>query len=125
MTLTVSRRSFLGGLTAAVGSMTVETPLAGQAAGAAARQPRPRVDLDEYDAAAKLAYNENPYGPSEAVMKAMTTAFKYDNRYGYSDGGLVEKLAAHHGVKPENLLLGAGSGEILQVTDRAFLAECR
>jgi histidinol-phosphate aminotransferase len=122
MTLTVSRRSFLGGLTAAVGSLTAETPLAGQAAGAAARQPRPRIDLDEYDAAAKLAYNENPYGPSEAVMKAMTTAFKYDNRYGYPDGGLVEKLAAHHGVKPENLLLGAGSGEILQVADRAFLA---
>jgi histidinol-phosphate aminotransferase len=121
MTLTVSRRSFLGGLTAAVGSLTAGKAAAGQAAGAAARQPRPRIDLDEYDAAAKLAYNENPYGPSEAVMKAMTTAFKYDNRYGYPDGDLVEKLAAHHGVKPENLLLGAGSGEILHVADRAFL----
>ena len=66
MPLTVSRRSFLGGLTVAVGSLTAETPLAAQTAGAAARQPRPRLGPDEYDAAAKLAYNENPYGPSEA-----------------------------------------------------------
>ena len=122
MPFTVSRRTFLGGLTAAVGSLTAETPLAAQSSGAAARQSRPRIGLDEYDAAAKLAFNENPYGPSEAVMKAMSTAFKYDNRYGYPDGNLVQVLAAHHGVKPENLLLGAGSGEILQVADRAFLA---
>ena len=122
MPFTVSRRSFLGGLTAAVGSLTAELPVAAQSAGAAGRQPRPRIELDEYDAAAKLAYNENPYGPSETVMKAMSTAFKYDNRYGYPDGNLVQVLAAHHGVKPENLLLGAGSGEILQVADRAFLA---
>ena len=121
MTVTVSRRSFLGGLTAAVGTLTAEAPQAFQAPGAAARQPRTRLALDEYDAAAKLAFNENPYGPSEAVMKAMTTAFKYDNRYSYPDGNLVQELAAHHGVKPDNLLLGAGSGEILQVVGRAFL----
>ena len=125
MTFAVSRRSFLGGLTAAVGSLTAEAPLIGQGASPATRQPRPRIGLDEYDAAAKLAYNENPYGPSDAVMKAMNTAFKYDNRYGYPDGDLVQKLAEHHGVKPENLLLGAGSGEILQVADRALLGNGR
>jgi histidinol-phosphate aminotransferase len=122
MALTVSRRSFLGGLTAAVGSISANAPLAGQSA---SRPPQPRLGLDEYDAAAKLAFNENPYGPSDAVMKAMNTAFKYDNRYGYPDGDLTQKLAAHHAVKPENLLLGAGSGEILQVADRAFLANGR
>ncbi len=120
MSSTVSRRSFLGGITAAVGCLTAEAPLGAQAP-AVVRQPRPRLGLDEYDAAAKLAYNENPYGPSEAVMKAMNTAFKYDNRYGYPDGDLVQRLATHHGIKPDNLLLGAGSGEILQVADRAFL----
>jgi histidinol-phosphate aminotransferase len=120
MSSTVSRRSFLGGLTAAVGCLTAEAPLVAQASGVV-RQPRPRLGLDEYDAAAKLAYNENPYGPSEAVKKAMITAFKYDNRYGYPDGDLVQHLATHHGIKPDNLLLGAGSGEILQVAGRAFL----
>jgi len=120
MTATVSRRSFLGGLTAAVGTLTAEAPQAFQTPDVAARQ-RTRLALDEYDAAAKLAFNENPYGPSEAVMKAMTTAFKYDNRYGYPDGNLVQELAAHHGVKPDNLLLGAGSAEILQVVGRTLL----
>jgi histidinol-phosphate aminotransferase len=121
MPYTVSRRSFLGGLSAAVGVLTPETSLVAQTSGTAVRQPRPRLRQEEYDAAAKLAYNENPYGPSEAVMKAMTTAFKYDNRYGYPDGDLVQALAAHHGVRTGNILLGAGSGEILQVAARAFL----
>ena len=77
MAAIVSRRSFLGGITAAVGCLTVETPIGAQAsASRVARQPRPRVGPDEYDAAAKLAFNENPYGPSETVMKAMKTAFK-------------------------------------------------
>jgi histidinol-phosphate aminotransferase len=120
MSSTVSRRSFLGGISAAVGCLTVETPLGAQAPGVV-RQARPRIGLDEYDAAAKLAYNENPYGPSEAVMKAMNTAFKYDNRYGYPDGNLLQELAKHHGVPTDTLLLGAGSGEILQVVGRAFL----
>ena len=120
MSAIVSRRSFLGGITAAVGCLTVETPVGAQASGVA-RQPRPRIGLEEYDAAAKLAFNENPYGPSETVMKAMNTAFKYDNRYGYPDGNLLQELAKHHGVPTDNLLLGAGSGEILQVVGRAFL----
>ena len=125
MAVTVSRRSFLGGLTAAVGTLTAEPTQSYQMPGAAGRQPRARLAVDEYDAAAKLAFNENPYGPSEAVMKAMTTAFKYDNRYSYPDGNLVQELAAHHGVKPDNLLLGAGSGEILEVVGRAFLGSGR
>jgi histidinol-phosphate aminotransferase len=76
--------------------------------------------LDEYDKLAKLANNENPYGPPESVMKAMTQAFKYANRYGYPDGGIVTELAKHHGVKPENIFLAAGSGEILDVVGSAF-----
>ena len=77
---------------------------------------------DEYDAYAKLAANENPYGPPESVMQAMTQAFKYANRYGYPDGNIVAEIARHHGVKPENVLLGAGSGELLDAAGTAFLA---
>jgi histidinol-phosphate aminotransferase len=54
-------------------------------------------------------------------MKAMTGAFKYANRYGYPDGGIVDEIAKHHGVKPENILLTAGSGEVLDVVGTAFL----
>jgi histidinol-phosphate aminotransferase len=80
---------------------------------------------EDYDGYAKLANNENPYGPPESVMKAMTHAMKYSNRYGYPDGGLTEEIAKHHGVKPENVLLAAGSGEILDVASTTFLQDDR
>jgi histidinol-phosphate aminotransferase len=74
-----------------------------------------------YDGMAKLANNENGWGPSESVMKAMTDAWKYANRYGYPDGGLIEAIAAHHGLQPENVITGAGSTEILKIVDDMLL----
>jgi histidinol-phosphate aminotransferase len=124
MPTSVSRRSFIGGSAAALGYFGSRADLAAGRQGNAAvtaRQPRPRLTLDEYNAAAKLAYNENPYGPSESVVKAMTEAFRFDNRYSYPDGNILQEIAAHHGVGVENILLGAGSSEILQVAGRTFL----
>jgi histidinol-phosphate/aromatic aminotransferase/cobyric acid decarboxylase-like protein len=76
---------------------------------------------DDYDAIAHLSSNENCWGPPESVMKAMNNAWKYSNRYGYPDANIVGEIAKHHGVKPENILLGAGSGEILDVVGTTFL----
>ena len=70
----------------------------------------------------KLAANENNYGPPEGVLKAMNNAWKYSNRYGYPDGGIMQEIAKHHGVKTENILLTAGSGEVLDVVGTTFLA---
>ncbi|MFM8536275.1 MAG: pyridoxal phosphate-dependent aminotransferase [Acidimicrobiia bacterium] len=75
----------------------------------------------DYDKMVKIASNENNWGPPEQVMKAMNGAWKYANRYGYPDGNVVEAIAAHHGVKPENVLLTAGSGEVLQVVGTTYL----
>ncbi|MGH9350140.1 MAG: pyridoxal phosphate-dependent aminotransferase [Vicinamibacterales bacterium] len=77
--------------------------------------------MDHYDSMAKLASNENPYGPSAAVRRAIDHALRYANRYGCPDGGIVQAIADHHGVKPENVMLGAGSREILAVAAAAFL----
>jgi len=77
--------------------------------------------LDDYDGMARLASNENPYGPGEPVLKAMTEAFKYANRYRYPDPGIVRAIAESNGVQSENVLLGAGSTEILHVAATAFL----
>ena len=120
--LSVSRRGFVGGVTGALGLLTLDPrKLLSQVASAA---PRPqRATVDEYDLLAKLANNENPYGPPESVLKAMTDAFKYANRYGYPDGGIVEAIAKHHGVPNDNVMLGAGSGEILDVVGTAFLQD--
>jgi histidinol-phosphate aminotransferase len=89
---------------------------------AGAPEPRIRAGGPDYDSLAKLCFNENPYGPSPTVLEAMTEAFKYANRYGYPDHGIESSIAAHHGVGPENILLGTGSAEILEVADMAFLA---
>lgn len=112
----MQRRHFVGGVASAVGALTLNPRLSAYAI------ERAQQHGDEYDAYAKLAANENPYGPPESVMKAMTQAFKYANRYDYPDGDITRAIAQHHGVKSENILLGAGSGEILDVAGTAFLA---
>ena len=125
MSTIVSRRHFVGGCAAALGCFGAAPQTAyaqsPSTAAAAVRQPRPRLTVEDYDAAAKLAYNENPYGPPDSVVRAMTDAFKYDNRYSYPDGNIHQEIASHHGVAPANILLGAGSSEILQVAGRTFL----
>ena len=122
----VSRRGFVGGVATALGAMGLAPRPDLWAHGLRAASPVPLTGPEEdYDAFAKLANNENPYGPPDSVIKAMTHAMKYSNRYGYPDSGLVDALAKHHGVKPENILLGAGSGEILDVSATTFLQDDR
>jgi histidinol-phosphate aminotransferase len=120
---TVSRRGFVGGVATAVGVLGL-TPARDLFAQTERVTPRDRevarAALDEYDSFAKISFNENPYGPPESVMKAMTGAFKYANRYGYPDGGITEAIAKLHGVKTENILLSAGSGEMLDVVGTTF-----
>jgi histidinol-phosphate aminotransferase len=118
----ISRRGFVGGMATAVGLLgTRPLDLFAESPESAARRLRARRTAeDPYDLLAKLNFNENPYGPYESVLAAMTTAFKYANRYGYPDGGITEAIAKLHGVKPENVLLAAGSGEILDVVGTAF-----
>jgi histidinol-phosphate aminotransferase len=120
----VSRRSFFGGLAAALGYLGLgpSTDLFAQSRPGAAGNAVPRMrSNDDYDAIAHLSSNENCWGPPESVMKAMNNAWKYSNRYGYPDANIVGEIAKHHGVKPENILLGAGSGEILDVVGTTFL----
>src|SRR5690349_12225309 len=115
----VSRRGFVGGVATAVGALTIAPDkfLIAQAPRAVQQQSGPEA---EYDAFAKLAANENPWGPPDSVLKAMSNAMKYANRYGYPDANIVEEIAKHHGVKPENVIIAAGSGEILDVVGSAF-----
>jgi histidinol-phosphate aminotransferase len=122
----VTRRGFVGGVATALGAIGIAPRPELWARGLRATSATPLTGPEEeYDAFAKLANNENPYGPPESVIKAMTHAMKYSNRYGYPDSGLTEELAKHHGVKPDNILLAAGSGEILDVCGTTFLQDDR
>ena len=70
----------------------------------------------------KLASNENPLGPSKKAVDAVSKAIK--NLHRYPDGGcyyLKEKLGRYHNVKPENLIIGNGSNEIIELVVRTFL----
>jgi histidinol-phosphate aminotransferase len=129
MKTNIARRNFMGRLVAVLGyaslaplglSAQARAQTRAQATAAAKTALDKKADYDKF---AKLANNENPYGPSEAVMKAMTDAWKYANRYGYPDGGIVEAIAELHKVKPENVVLGCGSSEILKIVDDAFLPD--
>ena len=118
----VSRRRFMGGAAATLGYFGLNP--AYLMADERAELPGGGLlqqEADEYDALAKLHFNENPYGPSDSAREAMNMAFKYSMRYGYPDGGITSVIAEHHGVERQNILLGAGSGEILEVVGLTFL----
>ncbi len=115
----LTRRRFFGGVAATMGLFGLRGPIGLVAQGGTAQF---RGTEAEYDGFAKLASNENNWGPPESVMNAMTNAWKYANRYGYPDGNIVQAIADHHGVKPENILLTAGSSEVLQVVGTTFLS---
>src|SRR5947209_1627520 len=68
-----------------------------------------------------LYRNENPYGPSENVLAVIREAASIGNRYPRTEYDyLLAKIAALHAVKPEQVVLGCGSSEILQLVS-AFL----
>ncbi len=117
----LSRRSFFGSMAAALTYVGVAPSVPVWAQMPVPRGPRARVTEQEYDGFAKLANNENNWGPPESVMQAMNHAFKYANRYGYPDPGLAEAVAEVNGIKTENLLFSAGSGEILDLMGSTYL----
>ncbi|MFN2508943.1 MAG: histidinol-phosphate transaminase [Chthoniobacterales bacterium] len=72
-------------------------------------------------AVVRLSSNENPYGPSPRALNAITDAFSLACRYPDEHADLlVAALARSEGVKPDQILLGAGSGEILKICATAF-----
>ncbi len=72
--------------------------------------------------AVKLASNENLWGTSEAARLAIERELENINIY--PDPGaktLVDALAEKHSVKPENIITGNGTDEIIELAAKAFL----
>jgi histidinol-phosphate aminotransferase len=70
----------------------------------------------------KLASNENPLGPAPAAIEAMKN--EASGVHIYPDGGgykLRDALAKHHGLSLENVILGNGSNEIIELLCHCFL----
>ena len=71
---------------------------------------------------AKLASNENPFGPSPKAMTAAQAALKQAHLY--PDGGcgaLREAIAGVRGVDKDAIIVGNGSNEIIELLGHAFL----
>ena len=70
----------------------------------------------------KLASNENPLGPSPRAMEAIAREMAKVHRYPDDSAHLLlTKLAAKLGVRPEQIVLGNGSDDILGLLGRALL----
>jgi histidinol-phosphate aminotransferase len=72
--------------------------------------------------AIKLASNENPLGPSPKALEALKAVLAESHRY--PDGGthrLREKLAHKHNVSPEQIFVGLGSSELIDLAARVLL----
>jgi histidinol-phosphate aminotransferase len=62
----------------------------------------------------KLSSNENPYGPSPQARKAMSEAVNGCNRYPWETTTLLrEKISLPYQLAKENVIIGAGSSELL------------
>ncbi len=74
-----------------------------------------------------LASNENPMGPGGRVLHAVKAAFgdrgRAPGRYSNAGRDLIDAIAKAQGVKPENVVLGCGSTQILRSATHLFTAK--
>lgn len=74
----------------------------------------------------KLASNENPLGPSPLAIKAIREAAARIHRYPDSHGhDLRQALAGRLGFPTDQIVLGNGSTEIVEILAKAFLSRDR
>jgi histidinol-phosphate/aromatic aminotransferase/cobyric acid decarboxylase-like protein len=89
------------------------------------QRPAPPEGISEI----RISSNENPLGPGKTVLDAIVGKFSQAGRYPFNstpnEGKLVETIAGLNKAKPENVVLGAGSQEILKSAIRAFTSPFR
>src|SRR5207302_11430116 len=72
--------------------------------------------------AIKPASNDIPLPPSGRVQRAILAAVNHLNRYPDGSGFyLRQALAKKHGVSPDQVVLGNGSNELIELLVRTFL----
>jgi histidinol-phosphate aminotransferase len=114
----LSRRSLARLLGAAAGATLLERGSAIALAGA------PPSGKDE--GPIRLNANENPYGPCKPSLEALAGCGGSASRYpGAIQEEMKQSIAAHHGVGPDQVLLGCGSSDVLRMADSAFLSAGR
>lgn len=118
----LSRRHFLGGAATALGALGLAPNSLANALGRYSADSTFSQEPWDFDSMARLSSNENPWGPSPMAMKAMESAWKYANRYGYPDADVRQVIADHLGVPADHIMLTAGSEEVLRTVGLTFLS---
>jgi histidinol-phosphate aminotransferase len=100
-----------------------------QAQAAQGNAARSRPALPPGVKAIRISSNENPLGPGKAAIDAIVRQFPEAGRYPFNstpnESALAAAIAAKFGVKPVNIVLGAGSQEILKSAVRAFTSPAK
>jgi histidinol-phosphate aminotransferase len=131
----VSRRGFLRLIgtaeeAAVDGAFLSARGLEDELAWAQTQAPRaPRPTLPPGVEAIRISSNENPLGPGKAALEAILGRFPEAGRYPFNsspaDAALVAAIAERHKAKRENIVMGAGSQEILKSAVRAWVTADR
>ncbi len=76
---------------------------------------------DAREGVLRMMSNESPYTPSERVLRAIVEAAARGNTYPSSGLELRTRLGAREGLGPDNVILGAGSTELIDLVIRTFV----
>ncbi|AIE85706.1 aminotransferase class I/II-fold pyridoxal phosphate-dependent enzyme [Fimbriimonas ginsengisoli] len=69
----------------------------------------------------RLGANESPFGPSPRAIEAMVAQAAQGQNYSQPDGwDLRAAIAAHHGVRVEEVMVGTGIDDLLALLCRAY-----
>jgi histidinol-phosphate aminotransferase len=126
--MSLSRRALFGGLGAAAPAASAalitargREALVDELGPLAGENP---VILPPQDGEIRISSNENPYGPTGPALAALGEGFMVAGRYPTNAQpnmrDLTETIAARFGTDPGNVVLGAGSSELLQNAPHAF-----
>lgn len=115
----ISRRNLLHGIAAAGTAVAAGVRAAAALAPNGLKLPLPG---GPGSVSVLLNRNENAYGPSERVQAVIREAAAVSSRYPRGEYDALRKMLAElHKVKPEQIVLGAGSSEILRMAAAAYL----
>jgi histidinol-phosphate aminotransferase len=76
---------------------------------------------DSREGVLRMMSNESPFAPSERVLRAIVEAATRGNNYPSSGLELRTRLGAREGMGPDNVILGAGSTELIDLVIRTFV----
>ena len=128
--MSLSRRSFFRTAGAASVGLISTDFIAARGREAFAAMESSAVDVAQQGAQArhaiKISSNENAYGPGPAALEAARSVLgPVAGRYPVNAPDLTAAIAKHFGVEPRNVLVGTGSGEVIEGAVVAFTSPSR